>query len=78
MTGFPVTALDLEKGLLEAGEIAGRIVSGVNDGGFDIVLGDGDNSGRFGRHFDNVVVIGVGLLGGLSIEESDRGCDGVP
>ncbi len=49
----------------QAGEVAGRPVTGVDHGCLDIGLVDRDHLGRLGRHVDLAVVVGGGLLGRL-------------
>ena len=45
---------------LQTGEVAGRVVTGVDQGGFDIVLVNGDHRGLLGRDIDLAIVVGAG------------------
>ncbi len=63
--------------ILQAGELAGGPVSGVDDRCLDVALVNGDHLGGRCRHIDSAVVVGGGLRRGLAVEVGVGRCDGV-
>ena len=62
---------------IQTGEIGGRIVTGVDDGGLDVILGDRHDGGRLGGDINLAVVVGGGLLRSAALEVSNRRGDGI-